>query len=216
MAISQQQAHGRHVTSAVHTRPVAVAHDASRAAARAHAGAGGAPARAADAGARGLLQPRPDQHRRQHAVGAQEAHPQQGQQIFWANAVSNTIVELLTVDLFLLVATAADNIVGILNMHDMMLGFMQSLLLRQDMTTSENMIEHEMDVFVATDIASIRASNERAALACLFFAPVPRCVLFFSCARSTHMCGQGGAQGFLHTRHERELPEYCRAFARTG
>ena len=130
--------------------------------------------------------------------------------------MSNTIVELLTVDLFLLVATAADNIVGILNMHDMMLGFMQSLLLRQDMTTSENMIEHEMDVFVATDIASIRASNERAALACLLFAPVPRCVLFFSCVRSTRMCGQGGARGFLHKRHERELPRDCRAFARSG
>ena len=70
--------------------------------------------------------------------------------------MSNTIVELLTVDLFLLVATAADNIVGILNMHDMMLGFMQSLLLKQNMTTSENMLEHEMDVFVATDTASIR------------------------------------------------------------
>ena len=182
------QAHGRHVTSAVHTRPVAVAHDASRAAARAHAGAGGAPARAADAGARGLLQPRPDQHRRQHAVGAQEAHPQQGRQIFWANAVSNTIVELLTVDLFLLVATAADNIVGILNMHDMMLGFMQSLLLRQDMTTSENMIEHEMDVFVATDIASIRASNERAALACLFFcARAALCALLQLCAIDSYV-----------------------------
>ena len=71
---------------------VAVALGADRAAAHARAGARGAPAFAAAADARGLLQHQHERVRRHHAVGAPGAHPHGGLHKFWMNEASKAIV----------------------------------------------------------------------------------------------------------------------------
>ena len=114
---------------------VAVARGADRAAAHARAGARGAPAFAAAADARGLLQHQHERVRRHHAVGAPGAHPQGGLQIFRVTEAPEAIVAPCEYLLALLFAADVRGIFDVLNEYGLMLSNMQSLLLMQRLIT---------------------------------------------------------------------------------
>ena len=111
--------------------------------------------------------------------------------MFWVNETSEAIVASRESILLLLFAADDHGIFGVSNMCGLVMNTMQSFLLMEKMITLESMIELSAHVFLATNTTSMRASNQRTALACPFFAPATRCVLFFSCVCSTRMCAQG-------------------------
>ena len=107
------------------------------------------------------------------------------------NEASKAIVAPREYLLELLFAANERGIFGVSNMCGLVLNNMQPFLLMQKMITLEEMIELAPQAFLATNSISMRASNQRTALACPFFAPVTRYLLFFSCVCSTRMCAQG-------------------------
>ena len=87
------------------------------------------------------------------------------------NEASKAIVAPREYLLELLFAANERGIFGVSNMCGLVLNNMQPFLLMQKMITLEEMIELAPQAFLATNSISMRASNQRTALACPFFAP---------------------------------------------
>ena len=92
--------------------------------------------------------------------------------------------------LFVRDAASVNRVLGFLNMYNLLLCSMQLFVIMEKMIKKKSMNELGAHVFSAIDMTLLRAATGRAALACLFFAPVPLRALIFSCGGSNRMCAQ--------------------------
>ena len=104
--------------------------------------------------------------------------------------IPKPVVATRIATLFVRVATSVNRVFGFLNEYNLLLCSMQLFVIMEKMIKKECMIELKAHVFRATNATLMRAATERAALACLFFAPVPLYALLFSCGGSIRICAQ--------------------------
>ena len=92
--------------------------------------------------------------------------------------------------LFVRGATSVNRVFFFLNEYNLLLCSMQLFVIMEKVIKKKSMNELGAHVFSAIDMTLLRAATGRAALACLFFAPVPLRALIFSCGGSNRMCAQ--------------------------
>ena len=101
--------------------------------------------------------------------------------------IPKPVVATRIATLFVRVTASDDRVLGFLNEYNLLLCSMQLFVIMEKMIKKECMIELKAHVFRATNATLMRAATERAALACLFFAPMPLRALLFNCGSSTRM-----------------------------